>query len=61
MDYTNYYLTFEYSLNNNGFMLKTHWLELGVDSQLIYLVVAVFVGLKIWKKLKPLEIRRRKK
>lgn len=61
MDYTNYHLTFEYSLNNNGFMLKTYWLELGVDAKLIYLVVAVFVGLKIWKKLKTLKIRTKKK
>ena len=61
MDYTNYYLTFNYSLNNNGFMLETYWLDLGVDAHLIYLIVAVIVGLKIWKKLKPLEIWKKKK
>ena len=61
MDYTNYYLTFEYSLNNNGLMFKTYWLDLGVDSHLIYLVIAIAVGLRIRKKLKTLKIRRRKK
>lgn len=60
MEYTNYYLTFEYSLNNNGFLLRTHWLELGVDSQLIYLTIAVIVGLKIRKKLKTLNTRKKK-
>jgi hypothetical protein len=61
VDYTNYYLTFEYSLNNNGFLLKTYWLDLAVDAKLIYLVVAVLVGLKIWKRLKPSKSRRKKK
>jgi len=61
MEYTNYYLTFNYSLNNNGFMLETYWLDLGIDAHLIYLVVAVIVGLKIRKKLKTLKIRTKKK
>lgn len=54
----NYYLTFEYSLNNNGFMLKTYWLDLAVDAKLIYLVIVVVVGLRIRKKFK---IRSKKK
>ena len=57
----NYYLTFEYSLNNNGFTLKTYWLDLAVDARLIYLVIAVVVGLRIRKKMKTLKIRRKKK
>jgi hypothetical protein len=57
----NYYLTFEYSLNNNGFMLKTYWLDLAVDAKLIYLVIAVVIGLKMRKKFKTLKTRSKKK
>jgi hypothetical protein len=48
----NYYLWFEYELNNNGFRLETHWVDMSIPSRTLYLALGFLVGYKIYKKVK---------
>jgi hypothetical protein len=45
-----YYLHLEYNLNNNGLVLETHWIELGIPARTIYLGLIIWAGYKGYRK-----------
>ena len=45
-----YYLHCEFNLNNNGFMLETHWIELGIPARTLYLGLVIWAGYKVYKR-----------
>jgi len=47
-----YYLWFEYSLNNNGFTLETYLFDVAIPARTIYLILAVVVVLRARKKIR---------
>lgn len=42
-------LKLEYTLNNNGFSVETYWFDLAMPMRTIYLVVAIWAGVKLVK------------
>lgn len=47
-----YWLTLNFNLSNNGLELSTHWIELAIPARTIYLGLAIWLGLKAYRKIR---------
>ncbi len=46
----NRYLTLEFNLNNDGFMIQTYWFDLAMPMRTILVTIAIVAGVKIYKR-----------
>ena len=46
-----YWLTLDFNANNNGLELATHWIELAIPARTIYLILAIWLGRKAYRKI----------
>ena len=46
------YLTLDFHLTNSGLELFTHWLELAIPARTIYLILAIWLGRKAYRKIR---------
>jgi hypothetical protein len=46
------YLTLDLHLTNNGVELFTHWIELVIPERTIYLTLAIWLGVKAYRKIR---------
>lgn len=44
-----YLLTLEFNLNNDGFMIQTYWFDLAMPMRTILLAVTIWAGVKLFK------------
>lgn len=47
-----YILTLEFNLNNNGFEIQTYWFDLALPMHTILLLITVWAGIKVYKNRK---------
>jgi hypothetical protein len=47
-----YLLTLEFNLNNDGFMIQTYWFDLAMPMRTIMLAVTIWAGVKLFKSRK---------
>ena len=45
-----YLLTLEFTLNNNGFEIQTYWFDLAMPMRTMLIALAVVAGVKIYKR-----------
>jgi len=46
-----YWLTFNFQASDDGLEIATHWIEIGVPARTIYLLLAIWLGYKTYKKI----------
>jgi len=47
-----YVLTLEFNLNNSGFEIQTYWFDLALPMRTILLSIAIWAGVKVYKRRK---------
>lgn len=47
-----YLLTLEFNLNNDGFMIQTYWFDLAMPMRTILLAITIWAGVKLFKSWK---------
>jgi hypothetical protein len=47
-----YLLTLEFNLNNDGFMIQTYWFDLAMPMRTILLAITIWAGVKLIKSRK---------